>query len=92
MRIVFRICEYSQGFKSTIPNHEAYQYCLDSLPMLLALVALNIMHPGRIMPGKKSDMPSHKARKNGVRSKFDAKSSSMLDEGVMSDLDTSPLA
>jgi hypothetical protein len=37
--------------------------------MLLALVALNIVHPGRIMPGKDSDMPSRKERKNGLRSK-----------------------
>ena len=69
MRIIFRICEYSNGLHSTIPNHEAYQYCLDSLPMLLALVALNIVHPGRIMPGSESDMPSRKERKNGLRSK-----------------------
>lgn len=73
MRIVFRICEYSKGLHSTIPNHEAYQYCLDSLPMLLALVALNVEHPGRIMPGKESDIPSRKERKKGVKSKWDAK-------------------
>ena len=70
MRIIFRITEYSSGLHSTIPNHEAYQYCLDSLPMLLALVALNIVHPGRIMPSKESDMPSRKERKKGVRSKW----------------------
>ena len=63
MRIIFRLVEYSSGFKSTIPNHEAYQYCLDSLPMLVALVLFNIIHPGRIMPGKESDLPSRKARK-----------------------------
>ncbi|KAJ5107809.1 hypothetical protein N7456_004484 [Penicillium angulare] len=64
MRIIFRLCEYSQGLTSTIPLHEAYQYCLDSLPMLIALVLLNIVHPGRLMPGKDSDMPSRKQRKN----------------------------
>lgn len=63
MRIIFRLCEYSQGMESTIPNHEAYQYCLDTLPMLLALVLLNAVHPGRLMPGKDSDMPSRKQRK-----------------------------
>ena len=80
MRIVFRICEYSSGLHSTIPNHEAYQYCLDSLPMLLALVALNVVHPGRIMPGKKSDIPSRKERKAGVKSKGDGKSSPPAEE------------
>jgi hypothetical protein len=63
MRIIFRLCEYSQGLDSEIPLHEAYQYCLDSLPMLLALVVLNFVHPGRIMPGRASDIPSRKERK-----------------------------
>ncbi|KAJ5884530.1 hypothetical protein N7504_012102 [Penicillium tannophilum] len=63
MRIIFRLCEYSQGLDSKIPLHEAYQYCLDSLPMLLALVILNIVHPGRIMPGTESEVPSRKERK-----------------------------
>ncbi|MCJ1301210.1 hypothetical protein MMC08_004009 [Hypocenomyce scalaris] len=62
-RIIFRLCEYSKGLTSTIPNHEAYQYCLDSLPMLAALFLLNIIHPGRIMPGKDSNLPSRKERK-----------------------------
>jgi hypothetical protein len=47
--------------------------------MLLALVALNVIHPGRIMPGKESDMPSRKARKGGVRTKWDVKSSPNAD-------------
>ena len=61
---MFRIVEYSKGLTSTIPNHEAYQYCLDSLPMLIALVLFNIVHPGKIMAGKESDFPSRKERKN----------------------------
>ena len=69
MRIIFRIVEYSKGIDSTIPNHEAYQYCLDSLPMLLALVLLNVVHPGRLMPGEESDIPGRKQRKAGQRSK-----------------------
>jgi hypothetical protein len=70
MRIIFRLCEYSQGFKSNIPDHEAYQYCLDSVPMLFALVILNVFHPGRIMRGKESDLPSRKERKaNGIHNK-----------------------
>ncbi|KFY02917.1 hypothetical protein V490_00365 [Pseudogymnoascus sp. VKM F-3557] len=65
MRIVFRLCEYAQGFHSNIPTHETYQYCLDSVPMLCSLVILNVIHPGRIMPGKESDLPSRKERKVG---------------------------
>jgi hypothetical protein len=65
MRIIFRLVEYAQGFKSNIPIHEAYQYCLDSLPMLCALVILNVIHPGRLMPGKESNLPSRKERRAG---------------------------
>ena len=49
LRIVFRIIEYSHGLDSSIPNHEAYQYTLDSLPMLVALVVYNVVHPGRVL-------------------------------------------
>lgn len=63
IRIVFRLCEYAQGFHSNIPTHEAYQYCLDSVPMLCSLVILNLIHPGRVMPGEESNLPSRKERK-----------------------------
>jgi hypothetical protein len=69
MRIIFRLCEYAQGIQSKIPNHEAYQYCLDSLPMLAALIVLNVSHPGRVMPGKESSLPSRKERKVGIHNK-----------------------
>lgn len=71
IRIIFRLIEYSAGFKSTIPKHEAYQYVFDSAVMLVALVLYNIFHPGRMMPGKDSNLPSRKQRKawkkEGVR-------------------------
>lgn len=70
-RIIFRLVEYYNGLDSPIPNHEAYQYCLDSLPMFIALVLLNICHPGRIMPGKESDFPSRKVRKAMGKTKRD---------------------
>lgn len=31
--------------------------------MLTALVLLNVVHPGNVMPGKESDLPSRKERK-----------------------------
>ncbi|KAH8878745.1 hypothetical protein GQ53DRAFT_850046 [Thozetella sp. PMI_491] len=52
LRICFRLVEYSQGLKSTIPTQEAYQYTLDSLPMLAALYLFNLIHPGRIIRGE----------------------------------------
>lgn len=63
IRIIFRLIEYANGYSAGIPVHEAYQYCLDSVPMLIALVLLNVWHPGRIMPGKESNLPSRKQRK-----------------------------
>ena len=63
IRIIFRLIEYANGFKSTIPLHEAYQYVLDSTMMLIALVLFNIFHPGRLMPGRESNLPSRKERK-----------------------------
>ncbi|TGO18828.1 hypothetical protein BTUL_0007g00460 [Botrytis tulipae] len=64
IRIIFRLVEYSQGLKSSIPNHEAFQYSLDSVPMLFALVILNIFYPGRIMADPDSSIPGRKARKS----------------------------
>lgn len=63
IRIIFRLIEYSKGIKSTIPNHEVYQYIFDSLPMAVALYLFNAIHPGRIMPGKESNLPGRKTRK-----------------------------
>ena len=63
IRIIFRLAEYSQGLDSSVPNHEAYQYVLDSTLMMIALVAFNVVHPGRIMAGKEADFPSRKERK-----------------------------
>ena len=68
IRIIFRLIEYANGYESGIPVHEAYQYILDSTPMLMALVLFNIVHPGRIMPGKEADLPSRKARKQAGKS------------------------
>ena len=42
--------------------------------MLIALVLFNIVHPGKTMPGKESDLPSRKQRKvigkNNVRGRM----------------------
>lgn len=49
LRIIFRLVEYSKGLQSAIPRQEAYQYCLDSSPMLVALLLFNIVHPGSVL-------------------------------------------
>lgn len=60
---MFRLAEYSQGLTSSIPNHEAFQYALDSVPMFFALILLNVLHPGRIMTDPESDIPGRRERK-----------------------------
>jgi hypothetical protein len=43
-------------------RHEAYQLYLDALPMLLALASLNLIHPGIVLKGPESSIPSTKIR------------------------------
>jgi hypothetical protein len=62
-RIIFRLIEYSNGIHSSIPRHEVYQYCLDSLLMLIGSTLFNVVHPGRIMPGVAHDLPPRVDRK-----------------------------
>lgn len=48
--------QYSQGYSSTNPIllHEVYEYVFDASPMLLALLAVNLLHPGRLLQGEGS--------------------------------------
>jgi RTA1 like protein len=55
LRIIFRLIEFSQGFDTYLPTHEWVPYVFDALPMLFALLALNVIHPGRILRGPNSD-------------------------------------
>lgn len=63
IRIIFRLIEYSSGINSSIPNHEAFMFIFESIPMLVAIVLFNFVHPGAVMAGKESDIPGRKARK-----------------------------
>jgi hypothetical protein len=58
IRIIFRLVQYNYGFLGTIPTHEVYFYALDALPMFLALILMNITHPGRTLVGPESEFPS----------------------------------
>lgn len=63
IRIIFRLVEYSSGLDSQIPNHEAYMFILESLPMFVAIMLFNVVHPGAVMPGKENNIPGRKERK-----------------------------
>ncbi|KAG9238183.1 RTA1 like protein-domain-containing protein [Amylocarpus encephaloides] len=66
-RIIYRIIEFSAGFGSKITReiaqHEAWQYCFDTLPMFLALVAFHVYHPGKVLQGQDSQFPTRKEKK-----------------------------
>ncbi|KAH8432838.1 RTA1 domain-containing protein [Aspergillus melleus] len=59
VRIIFRLCQYARGYDETNPvlTTESYEYVLDAAPMFLALLALNVFHPGHIIRGQRSDFP-----------------------------------
>jgi hypothetical protein len=78
LRILFRIIEFSAGAGTKLTqefrSHEVYQYVLDAMLMFLALVALNILHPGKVLVGPESEFPKKqkKSRKEKKREKEEA--------------------
>ncbi|KAG0645997.1 putative lipid transporter atnI [Hyphodiscus hymeniophilus] len=72
IRIIFRLVEFASGLdpsKNPIPYHEAYFMALDALPMFVAIVLMNVVHPGRILQGEGSEFPrmTRKERKEAKR-------------------------
>ncbi|KAA8651149.1 hypothetical protein EYZ11_009425 [Aspergillus tanneri] len=59
VRIVFRLCQYADGTNPNNPvlTHEWYEYVWDAVPMFLALLVLNLVHPGLILQGPDSEFP-----------------------------------
>ncbi|KAH8817363.1 RTA1 like protein-domain-containing protein [Xylogone sp. PMI_703] len=59
IRIIFRIIEFSAGVNSSltanIEGHEFYIYVFDALPLFVALVLLNVVHPGTVLVGPDSE-------------------------------------
>jgi|SRR3569833_42158 len=51
MRIIFRLVDFSLGEKTSNPlaTSELPVLLLDALPMLLALILLNLCHPGNLL-------------------------------------------
>jgi len=47
IRCIYRTVELLGGWSGYIITHEVYFACLDGLPMVIALIAFNIFHPGR---------------------------------------------
>ncbi|KAH6869515.1 RTA1 like protein-domain-containing protein [Thelonectria olida] len=62
IRIIFRLVEFSQGVSTSnvILRHEQFQLYLDAFPMLVAVILLNLVHPGMVLKGPESAFPSVK--------------------------------
>jgi hypothetical protein len=58
-RIIFRLVEFSGGVgpNNRIIHKEFFAYALDAMPMLVAISAWNISHPGRWLHGTDATMP-----------------------------------
>lgn len=59
VRIIFRIAEFAGGITpdNPVPFHEEYSYALDCFPMMVALLILAVLHPGRYLIGPESEFP-----------------------------------
>ncbi|KAF5561037.1 phospholipid-translocating ATPase [Fusarium phyllophilum] len=59
IRIIYRLIEFGPGVNehNQLLIHEEYPLGLDATPILIALVLLNIMHPGFVLRGPDSEIP-----------------------------------
>ncbi|KAK2767792.1 hypothetical protein FQN54_003951 [Arachnomyces sp. PD_36] len=55
IRIIYRLVEYSGGMYTSIATSEAAFYCLEAVPMIIALVVFNVVHPGMVLVGEGSE-------------------------------------
>ncbi|KAJ3344192.1 hypothetical protein HDU83_005299 [Entophlyctis luteolus] len=49
LRSTFRVFEFSWGFRSYLATTEAFMYVFDFTLVSLALLALNLLHPGKLL-------------------------------------------
>jgi len=89
IRIVYRLVEFSQGVTSTLTTHETPFYCLDALPMSIALLLFNIWHPGRFLVGPESEFP--KKQKKDKKSKKSKSEKGELDLIPLHSVDQYPV-
>jgi hypothetical protein len=59
IRIIYRLAEFSGGLGAgnPLPSNEPVLYVLESIPMSLAILVWNIIHPGRFIHGEDAEVP-----------------------------------
>ncbi|KAJ6486509.1 RTA1 like protein-domain-containing protein [Mycena vitilis] len=79
IRIIFRLIEFSSGVYSPITMHEAPFYCLEALPMFVALLLWSAFHPGQVLVGPDSDFPkTEKQSKRDKQAEKDAEAYNLI--------------
>ncbi|KAJ2900594.1 hypothetical protein MKZ38_002390 [Zalerion maritima] len=77
IRIIYRLIEFGEGANedNELLHSEWYAICLDGLPMLLAFLVLNVVHPGIVLKGPESEFPklTRAEKKQLKQAKKDAK-------------------
>ncbi|KAK0612120.1 RTA1 like protein-domain-containing protein [Immersiella caudata] len=70
VRVIFRLVEFGGGVSEANPilTNEAYVLGLDALPMLIALIILNVVHPGLVLKGPESSFPRGWKRRSRAKS------------------------
>ena len=48
VRSTMRLIEFIQGYDGYIMTHEAFLYGFDAVPMFLAVMTMNVIHPGEV--------------------------------------------
>lgn len=85
-RIIFRMVEFAAGddpATNPIPFNETYVFCLDALPMFVALALMNIVHPNSVLNGEGSEFPkgpTRKEKKEAKRIKKEEKKAAKLEK------------
>ena len=51
IRCIYRVIEFSQGYRGYIPTHEVFFYTLDSLPLFLAIIVWVFVWPSLYLEG-----------------------------------------
>lgn len=58
-RIIFRLVEFCSSEGSSVNNyikhHEFFVYVFDAIPMFIALVLMNMWHPGKVLKERKNE-------------------------------------
>jgi magnesium-transporting ATPase (P-type) len=62
IRSIFRLIEYAQGNDGYLISHEVFMYVFDSTLMFLAMIAMSIFHPSKVLSGSERQRSSKRPR------------------------------